>query len=588
MAFLDFLKKKEFLQIKLLEEQITSLQQENRNLEIQINSLKEENNVFKNQIDLQRQNNNILNTKVQALSKYQSIIDAEEESHRIIKKATDEASLIIKNAESTSKALIQKADKIVNDAIIKYEETKERALKEAQSVLGATRIEAEKLKEAATLSLNNAQYEAKELKQKANTILDEATKQASTIIKNAETRAEEIAGDAYKAKNEVNDLSKTIKALSNKIKGYGDDYLIPTYSLLDTLAEDFGYTEAGTELKNARERSRLMVKNDLSAQCDYVEDNRRTTAINFITDAFNGKVDTILAGVKQDNFGTLKQKIVDSYHLVNNLGKAFRNAVITKEYLDARVEELKWAVIATELRNNEKEEQRRIKEQIREEEKAKREYEKAIKDAEKEEDAIKKALEKAKKELEAASDEQRQKYEAQLAELNDRLKIAEERGQRAMSMAQQTKSGHVYIISNIGSFGENIYKIGMTRRLEPEDRVKELGDASVPFSFDIHAMIYSEDAPTLEKSLHRYFINSQVNKVNPRKEFFKVGISDVRQKIEDLNLSAKWTMAALAAEYRESLAIEQEMLNNSTKREEWERNQLSHLQNDLDPEISLD
>lgn len=71
-------------------------------------------------------------------------------------------------------------------------------------------------------------------------------------------------------------------------------------------------------------------------------------------------------------------------------------------------------------------------------------------------------------------------------------------------MAQQTKSGHVYIISNIGSFGENVYKIGMTRRLEPTDRVRELGDASVPFPFDIHAMIYSEDALNLKPHYIRY------------------------------------------------------------------------------------
>lgn len=84
-------------------------------------------------------------------------------------------------------------------------------------------------------------------------------------------------------------------------------------------------------------------------------------------------------------------------------------------------------------------------------------------------------------------------------------------------MAQQTRTGHVYVISNIGSFGEHVFKIGMTRRLEPKDRVRELGDASVPFEFDIHAMIFSDDAPTLKRALHRHFLKQQVNKVNPRK-----------------------------------------------------------------------
>ena len=140
-------------------------------------------------------------------------------------------------------------------------------------------------------------------------------------------------------------------------------------------------------------------------------------------------------------------------------------------------------------------------------------------------------------------------------------------------MAQQTRSGHVYIISNIGSFGENVYKIGMTRRLEPADRVRELGDASVPFSFDIHAMIYSENAPSLETELHKYFMKSQVNKVNPRKEFFKIGLKDIRDKVESMQLETKWTMAAEAAEYRESLAIENTFKKDPTKQVEWESSQ---------------
>lgn len=361
--------------------------------------------------------------------------------------------------------------------------------------------------------------------------------------------------------------------MKNTIKGYGDDYLIPTYSILDGLAEEFGYTEAGDALKNARERSRLMVKNKTAASCDYVEDNRKNTAINFVTDAFNGKVDSILSTVKQDNFGTLKQKIIDAYHLVNNLGRAFRNATITPEYLDSRIDELKWATIVFELKVKEREEQRRIKEQIREEEKARREFEKAIRESEKEEELLKKALDKARKELAEASEEQKQKYETKLAELNERLRAAEEKGQRALSMAQQTRSGHVYIISNIGSFGENVYKIGMTRRLEPADRVRELGDASVPFSFDIHAMIYSENAPTLETELHKYFMQAQVNKVNPRKEFFRIGLKDIREKVESMQLETKWTMIAEATEYRESLAIENAFKKDPTKQAEWESSQ---------------
>lgn len=546
MGLFDFLKQKELATITALKQEVTELS----------DRLKESISV-----------NADLNNRIASLSRFEHIIDAELEANEILSQASIKAQTIINDAQVQSDELLAKADNIIakatqqeNNARIFYDSTKKQAISEANDIL------------------ENARNEAKHLRNKAFTILDDATKQAVTIIKNAETRAEEIAGDAYRAKSEAEDLTKTVTALKNTIKGYGDEYLIPTYSVLDQLASDYGYTEAGEELKKARERSRLLMKNDLAAKCDYVEDNRRLTAINFTTDAFNGKVDTILSGVKQDNFGTLKQKITDAYYLVNNLGKAFRNAVITTDYLNARIDELKWAVIVTELRNQEREEQRRIKEQIREEERAKREFEKAIKDAEKDEATIKKALEKAKLDLESASEAQRLKYEEKLAELTVKLKEAEEKGQRALSMAQQTKSGHVYIISNIGSFGENIYKIGMTRRLEPEDRIRELGDASVPFSFDIHAMIYSNDAPALETDLHRYFIDNQLNKVNSRKEFFKVGIADIRNRVDELKLPAKWTMTATASEYRESLAIEKELQSNGVIKAEWEKSQLQHMQ----------
>lgn len=141
-------------------------------------------------------------------------------------------------------------------------------------------------------------------------------------------------------------------------------------------------------------------------------------------------------------------------------------------------------------------------------------------------------------------------------------------------MAQQTRTGHVYVISNIGSFGEEVFKIGMTRRLEPLDRVRELGDASVPFGFDVHAMIYSEDAPMLEKKLHRHFLRQQINKVNPRKEFFKINLEGIREELGRLGVETHWTMLADANEYRESLKIEQEIATNPNVEKEWARHQM--------------
>lgn len=438
-----------------------------------------------------------------------------------------------------------------------------------------------RLKTAAAQELSDAKQEAKDIRAKGRADYDAAVKksedklasidvEAKRIITEAEARAKEIAGEAYEIAGKAKDYEKTAVAMKNVIEGYGDRYLKPTYSLLDDLAEDFGYTEAGQQLKLARENSTRMINAGTAAVCDYAQASRKDTAIAFVIDAFNGKVDSILSKVKKDNYGTLEQKIKDAYELVNFNGRAFRNAVITPEYLAARLEELKWGVRAQELKAQAQEEQRRLREQIREEERARREYEKAMKDAAKEEEMLRKAMEKAQKQIESANEANRAEYESKLEELKQKLAEAEERGQRALSMAQQTKHGNVYVISNLGSFGENVYKVGMTRRLDPLDRVRELGDASVPFPFDVHAIIESDDAPSLETSLHKALSLMQVNKVNPRKEFFRVTISDIKAMVEKMGLTTSWTMDAAAAEYRETLAIEDAMKNDPDAKRRWE------------------
>jgi hypothetical protein len=124
-----------------------------------------------------------------------------------------------------------------------------------------------------------------------------------------------------------------------------------------------------------------------------------------------------------------------------------------------------------------------------------------------------------------------------------------------MSRAQMTRSGHVYIISNIGSFGEDIYKIGMTRRLVPEERIQELGDASVPFPFDIHALIFCEDAPTLETKLHNCFDSRRINQVNLRKEFFRVSLAEIQEVVRQNHGEIEFTLIAQADEYRKTQAL---------------------------------
>jgi hypothetical protein len=142
-----------------------------------------------------------------------------------------------------------------------------------------------------------------------------------------------------------------------------------------------------------------------------------------------------------------------------------------------------------------------------------------------------------------------------MAELEAMVAEAHAAKERAISRAQQTRSGHVYVISNIGSFGTNVYKIGMTRRLDPMDRIWELSDASVPFDFDVHAIIYTEDAPGLENELHQRFAERRINMVNQKKEFFCVSIDDIAQVVRERCGDIELTLVAEAAEFIQSEAF---------------------------------
>jgi hypothetical protein len=270
--------------------------------------------------------------------------------------------------------------------------------------------------------------------------------------------------------------------------------------------------------------------------------------------AFNGECDAAVAKVKYNNVQVMETRIRKAYEVINSLAEV-QTCYITWDYLSLKLEELYLAHEYQERLQEEKEEQRRIREQIREEEIAQRELEKAKLDAEKEENRYAEALRKATEEAQRAVGEKQQKLMWQVEELQRRLAEARTNKERAIARAQMTRSGHVYIISNVGSFGEHVYKIGMTRRLDPMDRVRELGAASVPFSFDVHAIIYSEDAPSLENKLHRLFHQRRVNLINERKEFFRVTIEEIAQAVRENHGEIDITLGAEAVEYRKTLAM---------------------------------
>ena len=277
--------------------------------------------------------------------------------------------------------------------------------------------------------------------------------------------------------------------------------------------------------------------------------------INLTLRAFNGECDALISKVRWNNVKRFEERIEKSFNAINKLGKS-NNTFITDKYLNLKLDELHLVYELAHKKQQEKEEARAIREEQREEERAQREFEKARKDAELEERRFQKALERAKKDLGLVSGEKLNELNFQISQLEQNLKEAHEARERAVSRAQETKSGHVYIISNLGSFGENVYKIGMTRRLEPLDRVKELGDASVPFTFDLHAMIFSENAPELENLLHREFDDRRINKVNFRKEYFRVTLDEIEQVIIDkFEKEVDFIKDVEAQQYRETKSI---------------------------------
>jgi len=498
---------------------------------------------------------------------------AEELASQIISEAQQRAGEIVSEAKENAESIISDARSNAHSVTTEAQLVTKRRLDEADFYVKVTEEDGKRLHESAQREadelLKKARAEVKDKIGNAEQTLSYAVIEAQEIVARAENKAVKIGGKAYEVLKRADFYEKTADAMYNVTKGYGSRFMVPPESILDSWAEEYGFHEVGQKLKVAREVVRIMEKNRTAASCEYAEANRRETAINFVVDAFRGKVESIKSRIKKDNFGTLRKEITDAFALVNFNGKAFREARITDEYLDAIQNELKWAAELHRLREADKEEQRQIRDKIREEEKAKRDYERAIKQARRDEEMLKRAMEEIRQKYDIATLEERSKYESRLLELSEKLTEAEERNRRALSMAQQTKQGHVYVISNIGSFGEDVFKIGLTRRLNPLERVRELGDASVPFPFDVHAMIQSNDAPALEHAIHKMHAKNQLNKVNARKEFFRASLADIRKVIDEINVDVKWTLTAEARQYRETLVIEEALKRDPEYQKQW-------------------
>ena len=271
--------------------------------------------------------------------------------------------------------------------------------------------------------------------------------------------------------------------------------------------------------------------------------------------AFNSECDEVIDKVRYNNYDKAFARISKSCEAISKLG-SMMGVAITQPYYNSKIAELQLALEYRIKKQQEKEEQKEIRARLREEAKLQKEIEEARKKIAKEQSHYQNALAAVNEHLNRAdgADKEalllkKQEIEHQLAEIDRSIKDIDYREANA-------KAGYVYIISNVGSFGENVYKIGMTRRLEPMDRIDELGDASVPFNFDVHALIFSDNAPALEAALHRAFENRKVNMVNPRREFFNVTLEEIEKVVkQNYDKTVDFIRFAPAEQYRESLKI---------------------------------
>lgn len=204
-----------------------------------------------------------------------------------------------------------------------------------------------------------------------------------------------------------------------------------------------------------------------------------------------------------------------------------------------------------------KEEQRAIKEQMKQEAAERKELEAQRKKIEAEEAKFAAAISSATKQLNGTTDsEQIRLLEERIRQLQGQMDSVKDKKDKIIQL-QNGKAGHVYIISNLGSFGENVFKVGMTRRQDPMDRVQELGNASVPFSFDVHSFIFTEDAVGLEAALHRELNDRRVNKINLRKEYFNVSLDEIEELVYKYHPTAEFNRTMLAEEYRKGLSMKE-------------------------------
>jgi predicted nuclease with TOPRIM domain len=394
-----------------------------------------------------------------------------------------------------------------------------------------------------------------EIKKRVDEIQNKETASNSKLHKQTK-KLEELKNKYINASKEHDKLEGIIELYNDDIENFNCGIYKPHFNITDS--ESYKKT-----LKENRDTQKEFIKDGLAITggTGWTVNGSEAEGRKMINKtkrlmlrAYNNECDSQIFKVSWNNVEKVKERIIKALDTINKFGES-QNVSLSNSFLDLKIDELHLSYEHQVKKQKEKEEQKELREQMREEEKVRKEADKAQKEAEKEERLYQKAFTEAQNKIKDATGDELEKLKAQLTEIKSKLEQAGNMKERAISMAQQTKAGHVYVISNIGSFGENVYKIGMTRRLEPLDRVKELGGASVPFNFDVHALIYSDNAPLLENTLHKEFHNRKVNLVNSRREFFNVSLEEIEKIVKENYGHIEFTKIAEAKEYRESIII---------------------------------
>jgi len=367
------------------------------------------------------------------------------------------------------------------------------------------------------------------------------------------------------AEQEVASLRNQASELRGQVLVFEETLQLESFALYEPKFKLNASHEYKARLDTVREHQKVMIKSGAAATGNLGWEVNGSKAegrklvndmIKLVLRSFNNEAEYCVDNVKFDNIELGEKRIRKSFEACNKLGRVMTVRLADK-YLNLKLDELRLAHEYQVKKQEEKEEAKRIREELREQQKLEQEIRAAREKIAKERKHFAAALRDLNLRLEkATSDEERALLAAKIAEVEEG-KAALDNEEKVIDYREQNaKAGYVYVISNIGAFGEGVYKIGMTRRLDPMERIDELGDASVPFWFDVHALVFSENAPALEAKLHERFASGRLNKVNGRKEFFRAEISEIEAVIRaNYDAVVEVTREAPAEQYRESLRM---------------------------------